>query len=125
MVVVVCVCVLLLVTVLTVGVVRLRAAHKRAAEEEVEMAWDDTALNITVNPLEVSYTLIKKENCASFKPLPNRPGSCLPPGFLYTDKKRKSNFPHTEGNSEWSSCKVIDEKGLADKKENQIFLIYI
>ncbi len=48
-------CVVLLLTVLTVGVVRLRAAHKRAAEEEVEMAWDDTALNITVNPMEVSY----------------------------------------------------------------------
>jgi hypothetical protein len=65
-VVVVCVCVLLLVTVLTVGVVRLRAAHKRAAEEEVEMAWDDTALNITVNPLEVSYTLIKKRKFLSY-----------------------------------------------------------
>jgi hypothetical protein len=53
-VVVVAACVVLLLTVLTVGVVRLRAAHKRAAEEEVEMAWDDTALNITVNPMEVS-----------------------------------------------------------------------
>ncbi len=27
--------------------------------------------------------------------------------FPYTDKKRKSNFPHIYGNSEWSSCKVI------------------
>jgi hypothetical protein len=29
-----------------------------------------------------------------------------------TDKKRKSNFPHIKGNSEWSSCKVIYEEGL-------------
>jgi Tfp pilus assembly protein PilX len=58
-VVVVAVCVLLLLTVLAVGVLRLRSAHKRAAEEEVEMAWDDTALNITVNPLEAS---IKQRN---------------------------------------------------------------
>jgi hypothetical protein len=26
--------------------------------------------------------------------------------------KRKSNFPHIYGNSEWSSCKVIHEEGL-------------
>jgi len=49
------VCVVLLVGVLGVGVYRLRTAHTRTDDElEVEMAWDDTALNITVNPLEES-----------------------------------------------------------------------
>merc|ERR1712226_1796940 len=53
-VVVVVVCVGLLLTVLSVGLARLRAAHKRSLreEQEVEMAWDDAALNITVNPME-------------------------------------------------------------------------
>jgi hypothetical protein len=31
---------------------------------------------------------------------------------VYTDKKEIENFPHIEGNSEWSSYKVIYEEGL-------------
>jgi Calsyntenin C-terminal len=73
-VVVVAVCVLLLLTVLAVGVLRLRSAHKRAAEEEVEMAWDDTALNITVNPLEAS---ILQTITTTFRVLPNTIGQFL------------------------------------------------
>jgi len=45
----------LLVAVLVVGLVKFRAntgRHSRSEEQEVEMAWDDAALNITVNPLE-------------------------------------------------------------------------
>ena len=41
----------LVLAVLVVGVVKLRAnsGRQRAEEQEVEMAWDDAALNITVN----------------------------------------------------------------------------
>jgi len=50
------VCVGLLLTVIVIGVFRLRAAHNRTSKEElqqeVEMAWDDSALNITVNPID-------------------------------------------------------------------------
>ena len=38
------------------GVIRVRAAHTRGATQDLadtEMAWDDTSLNITVNPMEV------------------------------------------------------------------------
>jgi hypothetical protein len=30
----------------------------------------------------------------------------------YADKKRKENFPHIYGNSDWSVCKVTYDEGL-------------
>ena len=52
----VAVCVLLLLSVLLVGVVRLRAAHKRTADEEVEMAWDELTQRV-INKMSDGYSL--------------------------------------------------------------------
>ena len=43
------------------GVIRVRAAHSRNNTEDnadAEMAWDDTPLNITVNPMDVSVICV-------------------------------------------------------------------
>mgnify|MGYP000980361831 CR=1 FL=1 len=55
--VIIVVCIGFLVLMIVLGVVRIRAAHRRSQQEEIqetEMAWDDSALNIIVNPMEVS-----------------------------------------------------------------------
>ena len=48
----------ILITVLAVGVVRLRnvASREQTEDGEVEMAWDG-APNITINPLEVIHSM--------------------------------------------------------------------
>lgn len=54
--IIIVVCVGFLVLMITLGIVRIKAAHQKASQDEAqdtEMAWDDSALNITINPMEV------------------------------------------------------------------------
>ncbi|KAK3853014.1 hypothetical protein Pcinc_040425, partial [Petrolisthes cinctipes] len=62
--IIIVVCVGFLVFMVVLGVIRVRAAHTRAAAHhlaDTEMAWDDTSLNITVNPMEQQLELTETQ----------------------------------------------------------------
>ena len=63
MVAIIVVCVGFLLFMIVLGVLRIRAAHNRTrvlqVDEKQEMEWDNSELNITVNPIDQEVGLVR------------------------------------------------------------------
>ena len=64
MVAIIVVCVGFLMFMIILGVIRIRATHRKTqivqVEDKMEMEWDNSELNITVNPMEKEVYLCIK-----------------------------------------------------------------
>ncbi len=56
-----------LLAVVVLAAVRVRGASRGGRGEEPEMVWDDSALNITVNPMQVRHLLLLSVSILSVK----------------------------------------------------------
>jgi len=67
MVAIIVVCVGFLLFMIILGVIRIRAAHRRTqvvqVDEKMEMEWDNSALNIIVNPMEQQEVCCSQQVC--------------------------------------------------------------
>lgn len=67
--VVIVMCIAALVVIVVLGIYRIHTTHQDGSKEDEEgrkdpeMDWDNSNLNITVNPMEVSMCIIGKDNC--------------------------------------------------------------
>lgn len=67
--VVIVMCIAALVVIVVLGIYRIHTTHQDGSKEDEEgrkdpeMDWDDSNLNITVNPMEVSMRLVAKDKC--------------------------------------------------------------
>jgi len=116
------VCVALMAFLLILGVVRIRASQRRSeaavemsnAAGEMEMAWDDTPLNITINPMEQGAQVSRSNG--ALMPANSATGFANPSASTLatlTENPLQSGAPHCD-----EDCYDEDDDSLSDEVDS-------